>query len=295
MIIDSHVHLWMREHLPDKIVGMYLEPLRVLEDLIDLKLDQENVWPDYGVNVNKLLDMMAAGPVDKAVVLPIDYGLLEASKIGIEDYNKWVFETTQPYSDKIIPLMGIDPRRDFAIEFAEEMVKRYNAIGVKLYPATGWYPYDERFKPFWRKLEDLGMMIISHSGASWGPLMEEYNDPSFWRPVLEEHEDMNIVVAHLGGKWRADTYRLCNEYPNLYTDLSALQGWLPTNPEVALSRLKEVAEHVPSKASFGTDWPLFDLQYASANWLRFVKEEPWAGEEIKEKVLGGNIQKALGL
>ena len=106
---------------------------------------------------------------------------------------------------------------------------------------------------------------------------------------------MPIVVAHLGGKWRADTYRLCNQYANMYTDLSALQGWLPMNPDVALSRLKEVADNIPSKACFGTDWPLFDLQYSSANWLRFVREEDWASQEIKEKVLGGNIQRALNL
>ena len=35
MIIDSHVHIWMREHLPDSMVRAYLEPLNALKDLFD--------------------------------------------------------------------------------------------------------------------------------------------------------------------------------------------------------------------------------------------------------------------
>jgi predicted TIM-barrel fold metal-dependent hydrolase len=59
--------------------------------------------------------------------------------------------------------------------------------------------------------------------------------------------------------------------------------------------LKEVAEKAPDRASFGTDFPLFDLSYASSMWLNFVKDRPWADEDTKNKVLGGNMQRLLGL
>ena len=296
MIIDSHVHIWLRDHLPDSMVRAYLEPLNALKDLFDLGIDVENVWPEYGVDVNKLLEMMVAGPVDKAIALPIDYNLIEQARIGIEEYNTWAFETTAPYRDRIIPFIGIDPQRGAkALAIMEKFVKRYDARGLKVYPATGWYPHEDRIKDFWKMANDLELAVVTHAGAAWGPLDDKFTRPSFYDEVLGRYPDLKVIIAHLGGKWRAETYDLCAKHANCYTDISALQGWLPSDPVTCLSRLKEVAEKVPDRASFGTDWPLFDLSCPSSAWLNFVKEQPWADEGIKAKVLGGNMQRLLGL
>jgi len=283
--------------LPDKMVEVYLEPLRALEDLIDLKLDAPDViWPEYGVDVPKLLDMMAAGPVDRTIVLPIDFGLVEKPRIGVEEYNHWIFDSCAPYRDKIVPLAGVDPQRgEWAIKLVEKMVKTYDAKGVKVYPATGWYPYEDRIRPFWKAMDEMGMVIVTHSGASWGPLDDRYTEPRFYEPIFQKFPDLKIVIAPLGGKWRRTTYDICRKYENAYTDVSALQGWLPSDPDTAKSRLREVAERIPDKASFGTDWPLFDLQYSSANWLHFVQESDWADEDTKAKLLGENMRKVFGL
>jgi predicted TIM-barrel fold metal-dependent hydrolase len=106
---------------------------------------------------------------------------------------------------------------------------------------------------------------------------------------------MNIVLAHLGGKWRAEVFELCQEYPNCFTDCSALQGWLPSDPDTAIGRLRELAKRIPDKVSFGSDFPLFDLSYESPQWVRFVREQPWADEDTKAKLLGGNMRKVLGI
>jgi predicted TIM-barrel fold metal-dependent hydrolase len=59
--------------------------------------------------------------------------------------------------------------------------------------------------------------------------------------------------------------------------------------------LEEAALHMHDRLVFGTDWPLFDLSYSYLNWVKFVKEENWASEDVKEKVLGGNMKKILDL
>ncbi len=297
MIIDSHIHLWLREMLPDKLVEIYLEPLLALKDVLDLKVNGvDTVWPEYGADTSQLLEMMDDCRTDKVIALPIDFGLVEKPRSDIEQYNEWVFENCSAYPDKIIPFVGVDPQRgDHAIELVEKFVKRYNARGVKVYPATGWYPNEERILPFWKAMEDLGMAIVTHSGAAWGPLDDRFTEPRFYEPVFQRFPDLKIVIAHLGGKWRMSTFEICQRYENAYADISAIQGWLPSDPETAKSRLREVAEKIPNKASFGTDWPLFDLQYSSANWLRFCQETDWADEDIKEKVLGGNMRKVLGI
>jgi uncharacterized protein len=179
MIIGSHVHIWLREYLPDSMVRAYLEPLRVHKNLFDLDIDVENVWPDQGVDVDNVLEMMVAGPVDKIVVLPIDYNIVELVRIDIEEYNNWILESVAPHRDQIIPLVGIDPRRgDRAIEIMERFVRRYDAKGLKVYPATGWYPNEESVMSFWKHADDLGLAVVSHAGAAWGSLEEKFSYPS---------------------------------------------------------------------------------------------------------------------
>jgi len=296
MIIDSHVHIWLRDHLPDVMVRMYLEPLAALKELMDWEVDTDLAWPEYTVDAEKILETMDAGPVDMAVALPIDFNLVEPARIDIFEYNTWAFETCAPYPDRLIPFIGVDPQRgEAALKMLDHFTSKYNARGVKLYPSTGWFPNEERINAFYDRVDDLGLTIITHSGAAWGSLEEKFTEPKYWSTVLERYPDIKIILAHLGGKWRPQTFELCQKYPNCYTDCSALQGWLPSNPETALSRLKEVGEKVPDKACFGSDFPLFELSYATSSWVHFVKTQPWADENIKAKLLGENMQKVLGI
>ena len=296
MIIDSHVHLWLRDHLPDAMVRMYLEPLIALEGLMDWDVQTETVWPEYTVDAEKILETLDDGGVDKAVVLPIDFNLVEKARLDVNAYNTWVFETCATAADRLIPFIGVDPQRgDQALDVLDHYVKRYDAKGVKLYPSTGWYPNEERVRKFMDRVDELGLVIITHAGAAWGSLEEKYSEPSFWNEVLQRYPDTNIVLAHLGGRWRQQAYQMCKEYPNCFTDCSALQGWLPSDPETAISRLKELAATIPDKVSFGSDFPLFELSYTTPMWAHFVKTQPWADEDAKEKLLGGNMRKVLGV
>jgi predicted TIM-barrel fold metal-dependent hydrolase len=139
------------------------------------------------------------------------------------------------------------------------------------------------------------LVVVSHAGASWGPLDEEKSRPIHFRSVLERYPDLKLIIAHLGGKYRADTYELAAKFDNLYTDCSALQGWLPSDPEVVKARLDEAFSHMGDRVIFGSDWPLFDLSYPYEAWCCFVKEQPICSEERREKLMGGTMQKLLGL
>jgi len=296
MIIDGHVHLWLRDHLPDNMVRMYLEPLQALKGVMDWEVDIDDVWPEYGATVPKLLEMLDASGVDMAVVLPIDFNLVEQARIGIEEYNTWVFESCAEHPDRTIPFIGVDPQRgEPALRMLDHFASKYDARGVKVYPPTGWYPNDERFRAFFDRVDDLGLVMVTHAGAAWTSLDEKHAEPRFWEEFLERYPDTNLVIAHLGGKWRSQALELCERYPNCYADCSALQGWLPSDPATAESRLREIAERVPDKVSFGTDYPLFELGYPSSMWVDFVKDRPWADEDVKAKLLGGTMRRVLGI
>lgn len=287
MIIDSHVHIWKRAMLPNSILRAYLDPLLELDGLIDMSIDREQAWPMSEVNAEMLVSSMDVAGLDKSVILPLDFGRIEEPRVSIESYNEWVFESCISYEDRLIPFVGVDPMRGRrALDIIEKMVKKFDARGVKIYPGTGFRPDDSSLREFWELVDGLNLIVVSHAGASWGPLDENFNHPIYFWNVLDRFPSIKIIIAHLGGKWRFETYQLAKQFSNVYADCSALQGWLPSQSEVAISRLKEAASIMPDRLIFGSDWPLFDMSCPHSQWVRFVIENCWASEEIKENMLG---------
>ncbi|MDD1747620.1 MAG: amidohydrolase family protein [Methanomassiliicoccales archaeon] len=295
MIIDTHVHIWKRTMYPDVIMDAYLEPLVLLDALYFKGGPQEGKdWLTSETDEKELVQNMEVAKIDKSVILPLDFGMVGPTKQGVEEFNDWVFEACSAYPDKFLPFIGIDPQRgETAIRLIEKYIKRFDAKGIKVYPPTGWRPDEERIKPFWKVLDDHGMVVVTHSGAVWGPLNEELSRPSYYSKVLEKHERLKLVIAHMGGKYRDEMFPLLAKHENAYTDCSALQGWLPSNPEMVVSRLKEVAERIPDRIFFGTDWPLFELAYSQPYFIDLISTQPWGSEEMKERLFSVNFQRMM--
>jgi uncharacterized protein len=282
---------------PDEIMMSYLEPLLALGTGLVDKRDKEEFFPNTQMTPETLMDWMSKAGVDKAIVLPLDFGIVAKPKQDVEEYNDWVFDWSSRYPDKLVGFMGIDPQRgDQAIRLIRKYHAKFEPKGIKIYPPTGWYPFDEKVSKFWKEVNDMDIAVVTHSGASPSPLQEERGRPIHFKPVLDKYPDLRLVIAHLGGMYRKDTYAMAPDYPNLFTDCSALQGWLPSDPNVVVDRLKEAISILgPDRIMFGSDCPLFDLNYPYENWCRFMKEEPYGSETTKEKVLGLNAQRIFRL
>lgn len=296
MIIDAHVHMWLRPMYPDVIINAYLEPWLAMSEFLDMDRDKLENFPTSEVRPELLVQYMEQGGVDRSVILPLDFGTVQEPKVGVEEFNDWIFESADTYSDKLIPFMGIDPSRgEQAIRLMRKYHSKFEPRGIKIYPPNGFYPYEERLDPFWEEVKDMDLIVVSHAGASWGPLDEEKSRPIHFRSVLERYPELKLIIAHLGGKYRADTYELAKEFDNLYTDCSALQGWLPSEPQVVRDRLREAFEVMGDRVIFGTDWPLFDISYPYESWCDFVRDEPFCSEDRRERLLGGTMRKLLGI
>lgn len=297
MIIDTHVHIWKRSMYPDVIMDTYLEPLVLLDALYFKGGPQEGKdWLTSETDEKELVQNMEVAKIDKSVILPLDFGMVGPTKRGVEEFNDWIFEACSIYPEKFLPFIGVDPQRgDVAIRLVEKYVKHFDARGIKVYPPTGWRPDEERLGPFWKVLDDLGMVVVTHSGAVWGPLNEELSRPSYYSKVLDKHERLKLVIAHMGGKFRDEMFPLLAKHENAYTDCSALQGWLPSNPEMVVSRLKEAADRIPDRIFFGTDWPLFELAYSQPYFIELIRTQPWGSEEMKERLFHGNFQRMMSI
>lgn len=295
MIIDAHTHLWERAMIPTEAVRAYLEPVRNMETHFELDFEEDYIFPDFSIRPETLVSTMKASGIDLAVVLPVDLGLIGETRIGIEEFLNWLNEECMPY-DELLPFIGVDPNRgDEAIQLMERMVKKWGNKGVKVYPATGFYPQDEKLLRFWEAVDDLGLIVTTHAGMALGPLKEDYCHPSFFDKVADRFPDTKFIIAHLGGKFMDETFDLMANRDNVYTDCSALQGWLPKQPEVVLARMKEAADRYPDRLIFGTDFPYFEIRYPTSLYVELLKKNDWAPESVKAKVFGGTMAKILGL
>ncbi len=294
MIIDFHVHIIRREFHADEILEAYLEPLKELEALLPRNDDELALWSNSENDHERLLESMDASGIDVSVALPIDWGMIGTTHATLEHYMDWLFEGCQSH-DRIIPFMGLDPRRPDARELLDRICRRWEPKGMKVYPPTGFRPDDPDIRWLWDELDDRSMIVVSHTGAAWGPLYKDLAHPKYFDPVAEAHPDLVIVLAHLGGEYHDEMWDVVERHDNIYTDISALQGWLPRRRDMVLQRLRSVAERIPERALLGTDWALFELNYPNQLFMNWLRDEDWASPSVSNAILGGNAQRILGL
>lgn len=299
MIIDSHVHLWKREMIPNQAVRSYMEPILKFQEqfgeFLDFGIDKDFAFPDFHIPVEELIEVLDFSSIDKAVVLGTDFELLNDSQMGNEDYIEYLFQECS-CDDRLLPFISVDPNRgEDGLRMLERTVKSYDPRGIKMYPATGFYPNEEKYDRYWDLVDDLGLLVVSHAGMALPPLDEKFCHPRYLQRVAGNHPDMKIIVAHFGGKFFEEIFPLMRSCENVYTDCSALQGWLPSEPQQVYDRLKRVADEFPDRMVFGSDFPLYEERFSSLQFINMIREGGWGSDKVKEGLLGDNMRKVLDL
>ncbi len=117
------------------------------------------------------------------VVLAMDMKYMQAGKVrngnGYADQLKDLQKIKLQSSEKIHPLIFIDPRRlskdpsffKFSVEngrvqlqecTVKKLIEEQKFAGFKIYPALGYYPFDEKLLPLWKYAHDHNLPIMSH-------------------------------------------------------------------------------------------------------------------------------------
>jgi hypothetical protein len=129
----------------------------------------------------------------------------------------------------ILPACSIHPARPDAID---ELVKCHErgAVMMKCLPLHHRIdPREKRFEPFWRKMADLKIPLLAHTGGelSLPNNAPELADPRILIPVLEQ--GVTVIAAHAGTSghyfdqnYMSETAELLRRYPNLYVDNSGM-------------------------------------------------------------------------
>ena len=228
MLLDFHTHAF-----PDKIARKAIEKLSHAAG---------GLCPQTDGTVVSLKSALLEDGVDLAVVHSI------ATNPGQQN-NVNDFAIAINSDPKIIAFGSVHPDAPNALE---ELERIYDAglKGVKLHPEyQGFYADDEKMKPIYRKISDLGMITLFHAGYDFGFPPPYHAMPEHLFNALMWF-DAPVVAAHWGGLSCAEEVlnKLCGE--NIWFDISFGYG---TFPKSVAQRILDT--HTPDKLLFGSDMP----------------------------------------
>lgn len=228
--------------------------------------------------------------IDKMVILGKDYGKLgDRQKSNLPDEEVATF--VKAYPDRFIGFTAVHPDREIKknVERVERAVNDLGLKGIKLNPASGFYPNDERLYPVYEKAEELKIPVMVHSGIKppgEGNRMK-YCEPIFLDDVAVDFPELNIIVAHAGYPWLDETIIISLYAQNVFVDISTLNqieeviGW-----EVIYTTLRKLKASIgPNRILFGSDG-IFNLE----KLLQAIKSADFLTENEKEKILGRNAE-----
>jgi predicted TIM-barrel fold metal-dependent hydrolase len=267
-IIDWHVHVaglgyggsgaFINEKMRDNYrFDYFLKWMQVTEEELESEGDQ--------IVVKKLSAELAQSKyVDKAVVLALDgvidpvTGEFNREQTQIYVPNDYVARETAKYPNLLFGA-SINPNRSNSIELLETVVAQ-GAVLVKWIPSTMYIdPADERFIPFYKKMAELNIPLLSHTGMekSFAGARDELADPL--RLALPLRQGVTVIAAHIsttGESEGQDNFErilpMFAQYPNLYTDISSLTQ---INKLGYLAKALKVSG-LTERMLYGTDWPL---------------------------------------
>ena len=308
MIIDIHTHLFAENWIPDKFFkGMEKlladSPSRpgrnnMLEEPADF-ISKATSDPQA---IHLLHEMNKAG-IDTSIIFPVDFGLaLGEPETGIEEINRSYARLAQKQPDKLIAFAGIDPRRKNALHIFTRCIKEWGMKGLKLHPATGFYPTSRETYMLLEKACQWHIPVIVHTGCMTTPLKSKYSQALWLDDMAADFPELRIIAAHAGGVLNySQMLSIMAVKPNILADISAWQIMAVRDyPRFckALRDLMNFGGH--NRILFGSDSPSLLSIMSNSSWVKTILELPekapqeikFSPEEIKA-LLGSNARALL--
>ena len=263
MLIDFHTHAF-----PRKIASRAMEKL---------SYDVGGLQPQTDGTLEGLEALVDRDGVDLSVVHSIATNPHQMHKV-----NDYAFQMDR--DGRIVAFGSVHPDAPDALEELER-IKAAGLKGVKLHPEfQGFYADDEKMKPIYRKISELGLITMFHAGEDYGYAPPYHAMPEHLKRALGWF-DSPVVAAHWGGIGCGQKVleTLCGEH--IYFDLSYGYGAMPKPTAQAI-----LERHGPDRLLFGSDCP-----WHRPVWEMRLLDSLDMETEEREKILWKNAAKLLGL
>lgn len=204
---------------------------------LDVEKAMERIMPGiWNAPVEDFISEMDEAKIDKAVILPLDYGLaIGEAKVSIEEQNQEYAKMAEQYPDRLIPFFGIDPRREGVLQLFEKAIDKWEMKGLKFHPTSGFYPNDKACYPLYERCQDLNLPVIVHTGPIFSPLKSKFAKPIYLDDVAADFPDLTLIAAHLGYGWWEEAMFLAMNKSNIYLDIAAW-GYTPCETQYTFIR-----------------------------------------------------------
>ena len=249
----------------------YLRAFRVNEKEVEAQGD--------GLIIERISAKLAESEqVARAVVLAMDGvvgadGELDRKATQFYVPNEFVAAEVKRY-DNLCYGASVNPRRHDAIARLEQ-ARSDGALLVKWIPNIMLFdPADPGLEPFYRKLVELDLPLLSHAGKeqAFAHARDDLGDPR--RLEFPLSLGVTVIAAHIattGESEGEDNFErilpMFEEYPNLYSEISSLTH---VNKRNYLRRALDVPG-LDERLLYGTDYPLqFRLLVSSFYHLRHI-------------------------
>lgn len=152
------------------------------------------------------------------VVLPMDYSFMGYGKpkFSIDQQLEELARVRDEFPDQIIPFVHVDPRHNDSLERVKRWITERQFIGVKIYPAFGYYPTHDELIPIYQFCDrhENGIPVMTHcAGATLRSKKYKYKkakassfcSPSGYTEILKKYPNMRLCLGHFGGDkaWEA--------------------------------------------------------------------------------------------
>lgn len=261
MLIDFHTHAF-----PEKIAGSAIQKL---------SYDSGGLEPQTNGTISSLKEEMRKDGVDISVVHSIATNPRQQAKV-----NQFAIEIDR--DPQIVAFGSVHPDAPDALEELER-IHAAGLKGVKLHPEyQQFYADDEKMKPIYRKISQLGLITLFHAGQDYGFPPPYHGMPEHLLGALK-WLDGPVVAAHWGGFacYPQVLEKLCAE--NIYFDLSFGYSAMPR-----IIAQKIVDNHTPDRLLFGSDMP-----WHRPSWEMRLIHTLDLSDTDRDKILFGNAMKLL--
>ena len=302
MIVDMHRHLWsVAERYPQvRLPGAVGGSLHSGAEGAPAPI------PDLDRRGAEIIAEMDAAGVDRSVIFLGDYGLrLGEGTFTVEAENRLTADLARRHSDRLIPFLGVDPRRPGGLELFRRGVEEWGMRGMKMHPATGFRPSDPECRPFFALAGRLGVPIACHTGPMVSPMLSHTCQPIHLDEMAADYPETTIVMQHAGQQaWWREALNIAFWKPNVVLELSMWQwAYLQDRREfvAAIARMK--ATIGIDRIVFASDLPGLRGTMALRTWVEVFEGLPALaaehGYQITDEdvraILGGNATRILGL
>jgi len=165
--------------------------------------DEDNADPQAAVRLAALVQSIKDHGKHRLLAFDKNYrkdGSVNLEKTEFYVPNEYVFELAERYPDLFVPNISVNPYRPDAIEELEKWARRGARIVKWLPNAMGIDPSDEKCDPFYQKMKELDLILLSHGGEEKAVEAEEdqkLGNPLLLRRALDH--GVKVIVAHCAG------------------------------------------------------------------------------------------------